>query len=575
MAKYLALSLLFTFACQSSALGLQRTKAPTMVQETSAVAPKEKRDLQQFLTSGKEAFGPGAVTPGKELSVSEEAKMWESLSGALPAAPPEAEGVEFGRLKEPKDTPNKMSGRTMRQHYGFAMQKDSIKNPDNWYTEMQPVDISSGAPANRLLYRDHACVKGPGLHTSRKDPMFQRTNKMTDPEALIYAMNMTDRKEPHPGYKKVKGTMFIVTVHHFNWWIFENIGHASSSTFLLADALGSLKDFRNGTLPFDVNAVLMHQADDELVEDSDWHKQVAKLTAGTKGLDTEYLMRGDLKQGICADKIVLFHRPGYRQRYFFKDPKHAAELQEKAIQQFGLPNELKSTVRKPSRTVTMVVRRDNQGYSNWEEINKKTRTYLSKRCWKLEEYYPGKVQPMLLKPQVEEFAKADLTISVHGAHFQNIVWQARDTATIIIEKQGFKDRDVVQLAKEMGIRAYKAGWEGPQAWNYDDEKNGTNFWDFGKFFSGDVSEPPLPAPGSGKALNQTMELDFEHELKPVLDKAISDLELAANRGPECKSGAHAAASGSFGGVAAVRKPRRGGAADGSPIGNAKDVEHAQ
>jgi len=406
----------------------------------------------------------------------------------------------------------------------MARKKVSI---GNWYTNtMKPVDASAPAPANRLLTRKMVCMKGGGFNGGNAGGFNQ-----PEPAALANAFQITDMPADYQG-EIIKGAVLITTVHHFRNYIFGNIGHWSSGAYAIYDALDALKDHHKGTLPVNVTAVLMHQAESDQVGPSDWHKRVAQLAAHGQGLSTRYLKKPDLRKGICAEQVVIYDRPEIKERHFFTSPAHAAAFQEHAIDTFGLPTELKATVRKPSRIVNMVIRRDDQGYGNWKDINEKTKAYLATRCWSMIEYIPGQVQPMTLKQQVEAFAKGDISVSVHGAHFQNLVWQGLKTAALIVEKRGWHDTDVSQLGNEMGIFTYKVG---PTSFpnkpklaalkEHDQEVEIDANTDLDLQQSGGLQQDPI--------LNAPMRLNFEKELKPVLEQAINDLEKIAVRGPPC------------------------------------------
>lgn len=179
------------------------------------------------------------------------------------------------------------------------------------------------------------------------------------------------------------------------------------------------------------------------------------------------------------------------------------KFQEQVLTELGYPL-LRATVRKPGRILNMVIREDSQGYQNWKSINKEVEQYLSTRCWGMEVYFPAADS---FEKQVLAFARGDLSVSVHGAHMTNLIWQGQNTATIIIEKPGVSDGRYSGIAKQMGIAWYKAG---PQS--------KIRRWDT-------AVENPF--------LNVPVTLNFSEDLKPVLERAIDDLERSVDRGPPC------------------------------------------
>jgi hypothetical protein len=412
-----------------------------------------------------------------------------------------------------------------------AAPKDANLKADgrsDWYANtMKPIDASAPEPANRLLTRKNVCIQGAGFKGYE--------HGMEEPKALARAFTMTEMPKNYDG-PVVKGAVLVTTVHHFNNYIFQNIGHWSSSAYAIYDAMDALKEHNQGTLPVNVSAVLMHQSDNDMVGPSDWHMRVAQLVGHSNGLNTQYLKKGDLRKGICAEQVIIYDRPNKKERHFFTSPAHAANFQEHAIKAFNLPEDLKASTRKPGRVLNMVIRKDSQGYGNWKAINEKTKEYLASRCWEMIEYYPGAVKPFRLQDQVEAWAKGDLSISVHGAHFQNLVWQGQKTGAIIVEKKGWLDRDVSQLGDEMGIFTYKVGpdhhpnskahfKEGSEEQTLESEASDE------AIAAAEMAE--LEEGAKDPILDAPMKLNFEKELKPVLAQAIDELEKVAVRGPPC------------------------------------------
>jgi len=415
---------------------------------------------------------------------------------------------------------------------GLRFPRDHTQWIENWYATLQPIDASSPGPANRMLTRKNVClsVKNGGDYPFAWE----------EPRALQKVWRMQEIPSNYSG-RIEKGAVLLATVHHFNNYIWGNIGHWSSSAYAIFDALDTLKDHHHGRLPVNVTAVLMQQANNLL--QGAWHRQIAQLIGNSNGLETKFIQGTDLDHGVlCAEQIILYDRPDKKERHYFSTPHHAQQFQEQAIKALHLPNELRSSVRKPGRVLNMVLRTDEQGYKNWQEINEKTRKYLATRCWEMVEYRQKKE---ILRNQAEAWAKGDLSVSVHGAHFSNLVFQGQKTGIIIVEKPGVEDFDNCQLGQEMGLLTYKVGPKNTPKICMQDllrltshRKGNFNFArsDMGLWAEQRLEQLYSQGMESTPQENAPFSLSWEKHLKPVLEKAIDDLEAIAVRGPPCRTG---------------------------------------
>lgn len=406
-------------------------------------------------------------------------------------------------------------GLTLRQHGGVVTQANALSPPtDHWYESFTAYSPNSPYPANRLKVRSNACIQGSRVEMQ----------KISKPESEVLEEHFTvsDIPENYNG-DIVKGTVLISTVTHFHTLKYDNLAHMAGSAFAVFDALEELSDHTGKKSPINVTAVLMHQAssDDQAMQRTDWYKKVALLSAhANHGQPLQFMDSKDVATGICAEQFLIYDRP-YRtdkkvhERHFFTDPLHAQAFQEHAIDALHLPEDLKASTRKLGRVVNLVIRTDLQGYQNIDEVTEKLGQYLKQRCWTLSTWSPNsETAPLSLDKQVEAFARSDLSISVHGAHLTNVVWQGKDTGVVVIDKCGHTDSGTSSLSSQMGILTYHAGKC--------------------------VRKQPNPAKlllqlgeslGDPPHIHDPLVLDFDIDLKPVLDMAIHDLDNASRRGP--------------------------------------------
>jgi len=340
-----------------------------------------------------------------------------------------------------------------------------------------------------LLVRENACVQGEGKYQ-------QEASFTTSEEACLEgAMRVTPRSK-HQGLQ-VDGTVLILTVHHTYSFSAYNIAHLAVSTFPVFDALRAMEEVQPSR-PVDVSAVLFWQIEgsNKLLSGYDWFSKVPRLI-GNRGLNTSLLFAEDLRKGLCAKRILLYHRPildGKVETHFFTSPVHARAFRERTIQALQLPTS--SLLPPRGRTALLAVRKPPQGYANMEEITQKVQEFLAERCWQLKVWTVGEGD-MSLRGQVALFADVDLSISTHGAHLSNIVWQPPGSAVFIIHKCHMTRRLFAREAREVGLRAFKS-------------------------FPSDCSSS-----WSGKSQDvldyEAYKADFKKDILPVLEQALDAL----------------------------------------------------
>jgi len=319
----------------------------------------------------------------------------------------------------------------------------------------------------------------------------------------------------------------ILTVHHYSSFYWGNIDHLAEAALPVFNALSQLHD-HDLISEMPIKGVLLHQASSNSSQfrNTDWFMNVVKLL-GEDPNNTQVFLKDDLvsagprpgKNGtiinpICVQRAVILDRKhggdkGHMERRFFSTPHSAFKIKRNAFIAFGLEQTMLH--RPPGRMASMIIRSDKQGISNQDEVNMHLKQYLTDRCWSLRLVPPFKT-PMHLKDQVALFASTDLSISVHGAHLTNLIWQPTGSGVLIMEKCGFHDKDFSQLANESGIAVYRSRQTSCM-----------------RLFS----KPKLSQGKHIHELSQPFSPIFDTDLKPALDEALKDMESTHYRGPRC------------------------------------------
>jgi len=401
-----------------------------------------------------------------------------------------------------------------------------------WWDTFRPLHVPQGkdivlesklARTMDLRIRDNVCIGKGNKHFPGK--VFETSP--TEKVAVEGLLSMKAIPSDYLGHV-VPGAVVIITLHHNGSYVWRNIEHLAEAVLPIFDTLNQLHD--NGLIPdMPVKGVLYHQATRRHPEfrHTDWFVNVIKLL-GKEPNHTQVFFNEDLvdtsladqesravQNPICAKHAIILDRKTYsggvEQRQFFTDTRNAFRFKEKAFIALGLPNEMLH--RSPSRVASMIIRTDSQGIANQEEINMELKSYLTERCWRLRVVPPFK-KPMHLKDQVSLFARTDLSISVHGAHLTNLIWQPVGSGVLIIEKCGFKDNDFSVLANQSGIAVYRSRQASCE-------------------LQGMLRQPMLPKGHHFEEIMQPYSPTFATDLKPALDEAVTDMESMYSRGPGC------------------------------------------
>lgn len=361
-----------------------------------------------------------------------------------------------------------------------------------WYDGFAPLAPGLKGVGGRLLAREDACVQGSGEY--RQEATLATSEKLL----LERAMHVTPR--PHtsrPPGSNVDGTVLVLTVHHMHSFSVYNIAHLAVSAFPVFDALMALEESQ-GSQPVDISAVLFWQIErsSNFLKTFDWFTKVPQLI-GNRGLNTSMLFAEDLQGGICAKRLLLYHRPivdGKVETHFFTSPAHARAFRELAVRALGPPGV--SLARARGQTALLAVRRPPQGYSNVEEITQRMQEFFAKHCWQLKVWMVGEGD-MSLGNQVGLFANAVLSISTHGAHLSNVVWQPPGSAAFIIHKCHEARRLFQREAIEAGLRVFKSF---PSDCRNSGMRNSQDILDYGEY-----------------------KANFEKDVLPVLERALAEL----------------------------------------------------
>jgi len=403
-----------------------------------------------------------------------------------------------------------------------------------WWDTFRPLYVPQGtelalepslAHMMDLRIRDNVCIgtgngRVPGNGTKTKTGVIEK----------MAVEGLLSMKAVPTGYRGpvVPGAVVILTMHHFSSYRWQNIEHLAEAVLPIFDTLSQLHN--HSLIPdMPIKGVLLHQAkkNHSMFLKTDWFINVIKLL-GTDPNSTQVLFYDDLvdtslhnqkgsaaQSPLCVQHAVILDRKANEdrsmQREFFSDARSAVRLKERALIALGLPNGMLH--RPPGRVASMLIRSDKQGIANQNEINIELKRYLTDRCWHLRVVPPFE-KPMHLKDQFALFASTDLSISVHGAHLTNLVWQPLGSGVLIIEKCGFQDEDFSVLANQSGIAVYRSRQYSCQ-------------------IQGMAWQPKIKG---GKHIHELVESYrpvFETDLKPALDEALSGMESMYYRGPRC------------------------------------------
>ena len=167
----------------------------------------------------------------------------------------------------------------------------------------------------------------------------------------------------------------------------------------------------------------------------------------------------NLTQPVCFDELLV-HRQvgpwlrrmsseGDLDRKFFPEMTDARRFQRRATDVLELP---KCPPVYKRLTITLAVRRDALGYSNWAEIIAKVTGLVSSRePWFLEVWEP---KAESLAAQAKRLACTDLLVAGAGSHMTNMIFLPPRAGVIFTARCGCRQNSgfVRQTAAELGLR---------------------------------------------------------------------------------------------------------------------------
>ena len=167
----------------------------------------------------------------------------------------------------------------------------------------------------------------------------------------------------------------------------------------------------------------------------------------------------NLTQPVCFDELLV-HRQvgpwlrrmsseGDLDRKFFPEMADARRFQRRAADVLELP---KCPPVYKRLTITLAVRRDALGYSNWAEIIAKVTGLVSSRePWFLEVWEP---KAESLAAQAKRLACTDLLVAGAGSHMTNMIFLPPRAGVIFTARCGCRQNSgfVRQTAEELGLR---------------------------------------------------------------------------------------------------------------------------
>ena len=167
----------------------------------------------------------------------------------------------------------------------------------------------------------------------------------------------------------------------------------------------------------------------------------------------------NLTQPVCFDELLLHRQVGpWLRRFssetdldrkFFPEMADARRFQRRATEVLDLP---KCPPVYKRLTITLAVRRDALGYTNWAEIIAKVTGLVSSRePWFLEVWEP---KAESLAAQAKRLACTDLLVAGAGSHMTNMIFLPPRSGVIFTARCGCSKNSgfVRQTAEELGLR---------------------------------------------------------------------------------------------------------------------------
>jgi len=405
-------------------------------------------------------------------------------------------------------------------------------------------ELDANISALQFLVREQVCIRNGTRKFVGPNTVSGTPSERTAVQGLL---NVQPIPTNHSGPVHA-GLTVVLTVHHFGSYYWGNIEHVTEAVLPIFDTLhllGSDGRKKHNLLP--ITNILLHQAWHAAPEwkQTDWVKEVLQMLAHPAKVNILY--RDNIKHDtpVCVQQALLLDRPsqdeeGNMERHFFTFRHTADAWRQTAFEHLGVTS---AQHRLPGRKARFILRKDTHGFMNQDEIVEEVRNFLAKYCWSLTVSVAGEKHPYRLKEQVEESVDTDLSISVHGAHLTNIMWQAKGSGVLVIEKCDFEDKDYSQLARESGLLNFTS--HPTDFTNISSTVNVTQMFeepdDSAMFFSDKdqmtkvaaFHKHKLPGGTETSEIHQVYRLDFARDMQPVLLQAMKELEMGVHRGPKC------------------------------------------
>jgi len=299
---------------------------------------------------------------------------------------------------------------------------------------------------------------GMTRHGSQKFQPLDTTQKLLD----VFPRNCTI-KVPDNARHEASGLAF--TVQHFRTFQSDSILNQASSALSLdwdaAYTVGMMSKLAK------TSTVLLPQfsSREQLETDAPWLMGMLDVVLPKCVLPhmcpsgRQLRACDNLTQPVCFDELLV-HRQvgpwlrrmsseGDLDRKFFPEMTDARRFQRRATDVLELP---KCPPVYKRLTITLAVRRDALGYSNWAEIIAKVTGLVSSRePWFLEVWEP---KAESLAAQAKRLACTDLLVAGAGSHMTNMIFLPPRAGVIFTARCGCRQNSgfVRQTAAELGLR---------------------------------------------------------------------------------------------------------------------------
>jgi hypothetical protein len=311
----------------------------------------------------------------------------------------------------------------------------------------------------------------------------------------------------------IPGTTLLVTIIHgqqlMEW---SNIGHFAANFFPLIGRQALTRADRLLLWTVDEKSFMLQQ------KQTDWFSSVLDIISEHESPKGNHTSKMPLmfKLGnaeVCFEKLQLFSNPGWsgKPSLFSNQPAQCKTLRDRALAFFGLPTPTINML-SPSATVckflvTALVRDDDQSYSNIVPVTEKMRNFVNSRagCFKAI-WIPNDITnngKFSLRMQIEALYNSDILISTHGAQLTNLVFMKPGARIVEIFKCRHTSTDFLRAADGCNLKYYSTRTTVPG-------------------LSHQYCNTNTRSREHGTYLNVLYNMNYEHDVKPVLSTAVED-----------------------------------------------------